>query len=122
MRPGRDSDSLLFLGQTDERHLVVILGHANEVYQPGLRQRRYDAHAALLEAVVDQLGAGYRDGHSPNLRRLELHGSGNSSRRGFERRNADCRGNGVTKGKEWGFVVVLNRRSGCFEWPAERLS
>ena len=58
VRAGGDADRLLFLGEAHQRHIRVVVGHADEVHQPGLRQGRNDLHVARLEGVVDQLGVG----------------------------------------------------------------
>ena len=63
VRAGRDADPFLFLGEPDERHLRIVLGHPDEVDQPGLRQRRDEPDPARLEGVVDEPGVGGRDRH-----------------------------------------------------------
>ena len=63
VRAGRDADPFLFLGEPDQRHPRIVLGHSDEVDQPGFRQRRDEPDPARPERVVDQPGVSGRDGH-----------------------------------------------------------
>jgi len=38
---GRDADTLFFLGETHQRHLRILVGHPDQVNEPGLGQRRH---------------------------------------------------------------------------------
>src|SRR5215475_10815299 len=68
VRARRDADAFLLLGEANERHLLVLLRHSNEVDEPCLRQRRNDPHAGVLETLVNQLRIGLRDRHQSWLR------------------------------------------------------
>ena len=68
VRAGRNADAFLLLRQAHELHLGVLLGHADQVDEPGLGQRRHEADADVLEAVVDELGA--QNGNWHTLHRL----------------------------------------------------
>ena len=63
VRAGRDADALFLLGQADQGHLRIVLGHADQVDEPRLGQRRQQPDAARLQRVVDELGVRSRDGH-----------------------------------------------------------
>ena len=58
MRSGGDADRLLFLGDAYQRDVGVVIGHADEVHQPGLRKSGNDLHIAGFEGIVDNLGVG----------------------------------------------------------------
>ena len=46
-----DADPLFLLGQSHQRHVRIVLGHANEVYEPGLWKRRHDPHVYRFQRL-----------------------------------------------------------------------
>ena len=55
LEPRHDADRLLLLSQPHQRDIGVILGHADKMYQPCLRQGRHQPDIAGLQRVIDQL-------------------------------------------------------------------
>jgi len=50
---GRDPHPFLLLRETDEDHFRVVVGHPDEMDEPGLGERRNQPDPAVLEGVVD---------------------------------------------------------------------
>src|SRR5262249_36949164 len=63
MRACRNSHTLFLFGEPHQGHRRIFFCHANQMHQPGLRQRRNQRDAALLECVVNHARTGLRDRH-----------------------------------------------------------
>ena len=55
VRAHGNADAFFFLGQPHERDVRIVVGEPDQVHEPGFRQRRDQAHAAVLQGVEDDL-------------------------------------------------------------------
>ena len=63
VRASRHADALFLLGQPDQRHLGILVGHSDQVHQPGFGQSADHPDTHTLDGVVDQLRVRHGNRH-----------------------------------------------------------